>query len=148
MTKADWVWRVHIIITFFSESAQFEKWKTPWKLIVGLYTAARNPELSKIFSYLVYLSTSCGKKDVYSILLETFYGLIMGSWITNVQSVSPTHSPKLLSLGILLCYSLCSLAVVLIRCYMHLVFHQMLISMPGMKRSWKVLVSGCCVSIG
>ncbi len=32
-----------------------------------------------------------------------------------------------------------------LRCYIHLVFHQMLISIPGMKRSWKVQVSGCCV---
>ncbi len=35
------------------------------------------PELYKIFSYPVYLSTSGGKQDVYSILIETLLGNIM-----------------------------------------------------------------------
>ena len=35
--------------------------------------------------------------------------------------------------------------VFLIRCHIHLVFHQMLISIPGMKRSGKGLLSGCGV---
>ena len=35
-----------------------------------------------------------------------------------------------------------------LRCYIHLVYHKMLISIPGMKRSGKVLVSGCCVVLG
>ena len=33
----------------------------------------------------------------------------------------------------------------LIRCYKHSIFHKMLISIPGMKKFWKVLVSGGCV---
>ena len=33
----------------------------------------------------------------------------------------------------------------LIRCYKHSIFHKMLISIPDMKRFWKVLVSGSCV---
>ena len=45
------------------------------------------PVLFKFFSYLAYLATS-----VYSILLETFYWLILGSLMTYMQSVSPTHS--------------------------------------------------------
>ncbi len=49
-------------------------------------------------------------------------------------------------MGILLCYSLCSLLMLLIRCYKHPIFHQMLISIPGMKRSRKELVSCCCVA--
>ncbi len=37
--------------------------------------------------------------------------------------------------------------MLLIRCCKHLIFHQMLISISGMKRSCKVLVSWCCVAI-
>ena len=46
------------------------------------------------------------------------------------------------------CYSLCSLPMFLIRSYVHLIFHKMLVSIPGMKRFCMVLVSGCCVWLG
>ncbi len=73
----------------------------------------------------------------------------MGSWITYVQCVSPTHSPNWLS-SKEACISyyiiaLCTQYMHLLRTYKVLIFNKMLISIPGMKRFRKVPVSGSCV---
>ncbi len=52
------------------------------------------------------------------------------------------------SVQVLLCYSLCSLPMFRIRSYMRPIFHNQLISIPGMKRLYIVPDSGCCVYYG
>ena len=42
-------------------------------------------------------------------------------------------------------YALWAPKTFLIRSYIHLIFHKKLISIPDLKRFYKVLVSGCCV---
>ena len=55
-----------------------------------LIHSSPKPEPYRIVSYLVYLSTSGGKWDVYSILLETLLGNIMN---TIIGSLVPLEKP-------------------------------------------------------
>ncbi len=104
---------------------------------VGLHSSPK-PDSYKMFSCTIHLSTSGGKQDVYSILLEALPGNIK-TLLTMVQESYYTMIKTRCSVS--------SLQMFLIRCYKHPVFHQMLISTPGMKRFCTVLVSCSCVTI-